>query len=55
MCGIIWNTTFSDLLPKVQSRTDYDKKKQTCNNNNKREAKRDRTKEHQTGPSWSNT
>lgn len=25
-CGIIWNTTFSDLPPKVQSRTEYDKK-----------------------------
>lgn len=25
-CGIIWNTTFSDLPPKMQSRTDYDKK-----------------------------
>ena len=25
-CGIIWNMTFSDLPPKMQSRTDYDKK-----------------------------
>lgn len=29
MCGIIWDTTFSALPPKVQSRTNYDKKKQT--------------------------
>lgn len=26
MCGIIWDTTFSALPPKVQSRTNYDKK-----------------------------